>query len=63
MSHSKNQGNPNLIDKRKPSDYNSETIVLELCDKDCKAVIIEIFQQAITNTLETKKIKEASAKK
>lgn len=62
MSHSKNQGNPNLIDKRKPSDYNSEMTVLELRDKDFKSVIIKIFQQAITNTLETNKNK-VSAKK
>lgn len=63
MSHSKNEENPNLNDKRKSSDNNNGmTQMLELHDKDFKAVIIEIFQQAITNTLVTK-IEKASTKK
>ena len=38
------------------------TQMWNLHDKDFKAVIIEIFQQAITNTMEIK-IEKASAKK
>lgn len=53
-SHSKNQGNQSLIEN-KSTEYNTEMTQMwgELYDKNFKAVIIEMFQQAITNTVET----------
>lgn len=48
--HTKNEENSKLNKKRQSADANIEiTQMLELSDKDFKAVIIKMFQQALTN--------------
>ena len=43
--------------KRQLTDANTDmNQTLELSDKDCKAAIIKILHQSITNSLETDKI-------
>lgn len=54
ITHTKNQEDLKLNEKRQSIDTNSEIIeMLELFDKYFKAVIIKRLQQAIANTLET----------
>ena len=54
FSHAKNQENHNLNEKRQAADDNTDhNQVLELSDKDSKAALIKILQQAKINTVET----------
>ena len=54
--HTKNEKELQLNEKRQSIDDNAKmTEMLELSDKDFKAAMIKILQQAITNSLETNK--------
>lgn len=53
--HTKQEpGRSQMNEKRQPIDANTKmTKVLEVADKDFKAAMMKMFQQAITNMLET----------
>lgn len=54
ICHTKSQKNLNLNEKRQPTYANSKmTQILELSDKEVKAAVLKMLQQAIMNTLET----------
>lgn len=54
ISHTKSQKNLNLNEKRQPTYANGTmTQILELSDKEVKAVVFKMLQQATGNTLET----------
>lgn len=66
--HTKNQKTSDCVGKKKSIDVNSELAALELSDRDAKAAIINMFQQTMTNMMETNekteiKQTEVSAKK
>lgn len=57
--HTKNQENHNMNEKRQSTESNIRTNqMLGLSDKDFYETIINVFQQTIKNSLETKKFKQ-----
>lgn len=64
IHHTENEENSKWNKKRQSADANIEiTQMLELSDKDFKAVIIKMFQQALTNMLETNEKKYIASTK
>lgn len=54
MTHcTKKQGNHNLNEKRQSTEANHEMkLIVEVMDKDFKAIIIKLLQQAFTDSPE-----------